>query len=53
MKWIIALFIIFALWGMYLSYDIGYKVGKRSIILNPKGTINDLIKDFKHITPVR
>ena len=31
------------------SYKLGYELGKRSIILNPKGTINDLIKDCEKL----
>ena len=34
---------------VYTAYLAGIEIGKRSIILNPKGTINDLLTDMRHL----
>ena len=51
MKWLFFVTILAVIIGGFLIlngvYKLGYEVGKRSIILNPKGTISDLINDFK------
>ena len=50
-KWLV-IFLIGCIILIY-SYKVGYEVGKRSIITNPKGTIENLIQDFKHITHIK
>ena len=50
MKYLILPAILITLACMFFCYNLGYEVGKRSIITNPRGTIENLIKDMRSFT---